>query len=174
MKVAIMQPYTFPYIGYFNLINSADHFVFMDDVKFKKKGWINRNRIALEGKPHQFTIPLLKTSQNRYIKDIKTYKPNYFLNKLIIKFDHAYNKAPYFINAKKEIKTALFTDSNLISTIAINSIKTVCKYVGLKKKFHRSSIISPETIKLSPAERIIAITKSLGCNKYNNLPGGKL
>ncbi len=71
MKIAIMQPYIFPYIGYFQLIHAADVFVFYDDVNYINRGWINRNRILLNGKDQLFTIPCKEASQNKLIKDIE-------------------------------------------------------------------------------------------------------
>ena len=68
-RVAIMQPYVFPYVGYMNLVQASDKFVFYDDVHFIKKGWINRNRIMLMGEPYRFSIPLKRQSQNSLIKD---------------------------------------------------------------------------------------------------------
>ncbi|MDB0011798.1 WbqC family protein, partial [Crocinitomicaceae bacterium] len=65
MKVAIMQPYLFPYIGYFQLINSVDKFVIYDDVNYIKKGWINRNNILINGRSFLFSIPLVNVSQNK-------------------------------------------------------------------------------------------------------------
>ena len=62
MKLAIMQPYFFPYIGYFQLMNAVDVFVVYDDIKYTKKGWINRNRILVNGKDLLFTLPLKKDS----------------------------------------------------------------------------------------------------------------
>ncbi|MFM1836501.1 MAG: hypothetical protein RJA04_1189, partial [Bacteroidota bacterium] len=69
MSVAIMQPYFFPYLGYFQLVQAVDDFVFYDDVMFIKKGWINRNRILLQGREFLFTIPLEKQSQNKTIRE---------------------------------------------------------------------------------------------------------
>ena len=64
MKLGIMQPYLFPYIGYFQLINAVDKFIILDDVNFINRGWINRNYILVNGKKNLFTIPLKKASQN--------------------------------------------------------------------------------------------------------------
>ena len=69
MKLAIMQPYVFPYIGYFQLINAVNKFIFYDDVDYIKQGWINRNQILLNGKAYLFTIPLADASSLRKIKD---------------------------------------------------------------------------------------------------------
>jgi hypothetical protein len=70
MKIGIMQPYIFPYIGYFQLIKAVDKFVLYDDVNFINKGWINRNRILSNGKDLLFTIPLKDASQNKLINEI--------------------------------------------------------------------------------------------------------
>ena len=71
MKIAIMQPYIFPYIGYFQLINAVDTFVFYDDVKFIKRGWINRNKILVNGEESLITFPCIKVSQNKEIREIE-------------------------------------------------------------------------------------------------------
>ena len=68
MKVAVMQPYFVPYIGYFRLINAVDKFVLLDDVNYINRGWINRNRILLGERPHTITIPLKGASQNKKIR----------------------------------------------------------------------------------------------------------
>ena len=67
MRVAIMQPYFFPYIGYFQLINAVDKFIFYDDVNYINRGWINRNRILVDGQDKYVIIPLKKASQNKKI-----------------------------------------------------------------------------------------------------------
>ena len=58
MKIAIMQPYLFPYYGYFQLINSVDEFIIYDNVSYRKRSWINRNRITLKDEIYCFTIPI--------------------------------------------------------------------------------------------------------------------
>src|SRR5690606_40212158 len=72
LPISVMQPYIFPYIGYFQLINTVDVFVFYDDVNFIKKGWINRNNVLHGDKSTRFTIPLRKVSQNKPIFNIDT------------------------------------------------------------------------------------------------------
>src|SRR5690554_7239133 len=69
MKIAVMQPYLFPYIGYFQMINAVDKFVFYDDVNFIKQGWINRNRILLNNRDFLFTVPLKRANSFCLIKD---------------------------------------------------------------------------------------------------------
>ena len=69
--LAVMQPYVFPYVGYFSLLSEADVFVYYDDVNFIKKGWVNRNRILVNGAAHTFTVPLENVSQNELICNLK-------------------------------------------------------------------------------------------------------
>ena len=70
MTVAIMQPYLFPYIGYWQLIHAVDTFVIFDDVNYIKKGYINRNNILVNGQKQTFTLELMSASQNKLINDI--------------------------------------------------------------------------------------------------------
>ena len=104
MKVAIMQPYLFPYIGYYQLIKAVDSFVLLDDVNYIKKGWINRNRILLNGSPHLFTMPLEKASQNKKNCDL-CLKGEFgtWIERFLITFQHAYASA----SARNEISTFL-------------------------------------------------------------------
>ena len=66
MKLGIMQPYLFPYVGYFQLMNAVDRWIAFDEIQFIDKGWINRNRILHPDpvKQWQFlTVPLSKRGQ---------------------------------------------------------------------------------------------------------------
>ncbi len=91
-----MQPYIFPYIGYFQLIHSADVFVFYDDVHFIKKGWINRNQILLNQEAFKFTIPLIGASQNKLINEIDVFWESNFDKKLLQQIEQSYRNAPHF------------------------------------------------------------------------------
>ena len=102
-----MQPYFLPYIGYFQLINAVDKFIFYDDVNFIKKGWINRNQILINDKAHLITIPLNKGSQNIFIKDTWISYSENWVQKLLIKLDNNYRKAPYFNDVFPSIKNIL-------------------------------------------------------------------
>ncbi|MDH4554440.1 hypothetical protein E8F11_04475 [Pseudomonas sp. BN417] len=86
----MMQPYAFPYIGYFCLIEESDVFVFYDDVNYKKRDWINRNRILINGHPHNFTTPLSKGSQNKLICNIQTHSFEDFKRKFLKQVQRTY------------------------------------------------------------------------------------
>ena len=96
MKVAIMQPYFMPYIGYFQLINAVDKFIIYDDVNFIKKGWINRNTILVNGKCLLVSIPLKKVTQNKVIDQINIANDLNWQTDLLKTITLAYKKAPFF------------------------------------------------------------------------------
>ena len=93
MKIGINQPYLFPYIGYFQLINAVDKFIIYDDVNYIKGGWINRNRILINNQQHYFTIPLCEASQNKKINEINIICDKHYLLNMIY---YAYKKATYY------------------------------------------------------------------------------
>lgn len=96
MKLAIMQPYFFPYLGYWQLINAVDKFVLLDDVNFIMRGYINRNSILLNGKSYLFSLPLEKPSQNKLINDSKLNFQHNDREKLLKTIQLAYKKSPFF------------------------------------------------------------------------------
>ena len=95
MKIAIMQPYFFPYIGYFQLIHSVDLFVIYDNIQYTKKGWINRNRILRGGKDMLFSLPIKKASDYFNICD-RELADNFDKHKLLNQIRGAYTRAPHF------------------------------------------------------------------------------
>tara|TARA_Y100001968_G_scaffold4538_1_gene4039 strand:+ start:11258 stop:11953 length:696 start_codon:yes stop_codon:yes gene_type:complete len=168
-----MQPYLFPYLGYFNLIKACDKFVFLDDVNFIKKGWINRNYIILNNKPFRFSIPLIKSSQNVKINTLRINKSSNYFRKFKSTLYYSYHKSPYYENVIRKIGPILTDESVFISELAIKSIKSICSIMGIDKKFYKSSSISNEINEYEGERRLVEITKYLGGTEYNNLPGGK-
>lgn len=173
MKLGIMQPYFFPYIGYFQLIRAVDKFVIYDDGKFRKYGWINRNRILLDGRDYMFTIPLAHSSPNTLIKDTYIHQNLYkfFKTKFMKQLKQSYGKAPFFNAVYELVKQVLESEDTLISLLAFNSIKSVCQYINLNTPFVDSSTIYQNS-HLPAQERIIDICKKEGADTYINLPGG--
>jgi len=138
-NIAVMQPYIFPYIGYFQMISAVDKFVFYDDVNYIKGGWINRNRILINNLPQYFTIPLIKASPNRLINEIEFDASNKDYSKLTHKIQQAYAKAPYFKEVFPIIKDILNHKTTYISELAIYSVITICRYLDIDTKFFVSS-----------------------------------
>ncbi len=175
MKLAIMQPYLLPYIGYFQLINTVDCLVFYDDVNFIKGGWIHRNRIIINGEPIYFSVPIEKQSSFLRINEtqinnklIQNWK-NKFLKTLLVN----YTKAPFFDSTYELISKILNNQHKTISELAISSIIQVSEFLELPTKFKRSSLDFPETTTLKGAERLIEICKTSHANTYINPIGGQ-
>ena len=171
-KVAIMQPYVFPYIGYMNLVNASDKFVFYDDVHFIKRWWINRNRIILGRDPYRFTIPLKRPSQNVLIKDTEVSNLSVFADKFLKQLGSEYKKAPYKTKVLDYVREVLAEKNKNISEVAIASVELFFRYLGVEKKFYYSSRDFESTRGLGKADRLIKITKLLYSGEYVNSIGG--
>jgi hypothetical protein len=172
MKLAIMQPYLFPYIGYFQLMNLADEFIIYDNIQFSKKGWINRNRILLNGKDTYITFPLKKDSdyldiKDRYLADSWTSDRKKMLNKIT----EAYNKAPYFSTAYPVIEKSISFDENNLFRFILNSLSLLKEYLSLKTSFVISSSI-PIDHTLKSEQKVLEICKVRGATEYINPIGG--
>jgi hypothetical protein len=173
MKVAIMQPYFFPYIGYFQLINAVDYFVFYDDVNYIKQGWINRNRILVNNEAKYITIPLKKLSSFIPIKNIEINPELKEYKTMLRTIEMTYKKAPYFHAVFTLVNEVFNKEYKTLSEITFQSIKSCCEYLDIKTKFHISSVEFATTKGLERAERLQAICKQLNANHYINALGGQ-
>jgi hypothetical protein len=163
-----MQPYLFPYLGYYQLAYHTEKLVFLDDVKFIKKGFIHRNTIRLNGQPHRFTLPIMHPSQNRHINE------HLFVDdvkKIINLITTAYRKAPYFSRTMPLIADIFEQTDRNVAKLAAKSILSVFEYLGLERCFLFSSEI-PKNNSLKAQDRIIDICKNLGARCYTNAIGG--
>lgn len=171
-RVAIMQPYVFPYIGYMNLVKASDHFVFYDDVNFIKHGWINRNEIILMGEPYRFSIPLKRQSPNVLIKDTEVADLTKFTDKFLAQLNSSYKNSLYKSAVLDYVKEVLDCRHSNISEVAISSVELFFAYLGISKSFRYSSKEFTATRGMEKAERLIKITKLLQSNDYINAIGG--
>lgn len=169
MKIAIMQPYFFPYVGYYQLVNVSDKFIFYDDVNFIKNGWINRNRILVNNSPNYITIQLKKASPFKLINQIEFTDNRLKIGKTI---QMAYKKAPYFEQVWPVVNEVLNYQSDKIRDIAIKSITEVFKYLGVSKEFELSSEKYSNTKQQERTERLISICKENRAQTYYNSQGG--
>jgi hypothetical protein len=175
MKIAIMQPYLFPYIGYFQLIKAVDIFVFYDDVNYIKQGWINRNKILTSSKEFVFTIPLKNSSSFNTIRETEV-NTNLFIkwkSKFLQTVEQSYKKAPYFEKIYPLIIDVLNNNFTSIADFANDSIIKTSNYLGLKTKFICSSSDYPDTKSFDRENRLIEIIKRNNAVSYINPVGGK-
>jgi hypothetical protein len=173
MKVAIMQPYFLPYIGYFQLINAVDKFVVYDNIEYTKKGWINRNRILANGKEEFISLPISKASD--FLDVNQRYLASNFeneKNKILRKIQEYYRKAPYFKITHTLTEEIFNHENNNLFEFIFNSIKKICQYLGISTDLITSSSIDINH-NLKSEDKVISICNSLNARTYINSIGGK-
>ncbi len=172
-RTAIMQPYFFPYLGYFQLINAVDCFVFYEDVHFMKKGWIHRNRTLVNKVDKLFTVPLKKASQNKLIYEIDLAIDDSWRNSFFKNLEFNYKSAPYYQETIEIIYKVLDNPTVNIAELASSSIIEVTKYLDLRKKFFFSSKDFDSSRGIKRDDRLIQITKELSAKTYINPSNGR-
>lgn len=169
MKLAIMQPYFFPYIGYFQLVGAVDRFIFYDDVNFIKRGWINRTNILAKDGKQLLSISLNKSSQNKLIKEIDVLDNQ---DKVLKSIEFTYKKAPFFNDVFPLVQSSLNFTGKKISDFAANSIHSVAEYLGLGTEFDNSSNFHRSTAGYEKARRLMDICRKENADIYINSIGG--
>ena len=172
MRIGIMQPYLFPYIGYFQLISIVDKFVIHEDIQYIKGGWINRNRILFNKKPRYIVLPISKDSSKLNINK-RCFTPEFEINKkkILRQIEAAYGKAPYFKAVYNLIEKCFQCSNRNVSHFITNCLKECCNYLKIETEFVISSNLNLNN-QLKGQERVIEITKLLGATRYLNPPGG--
>ncbi len=170
MRLAIMQPYFLPYIGYFQLISAVDQFVLYDNIKYTKKGWINRNRILRNGKDVIFTLPLQQDSDTLDVCERKL-AINFNCKKLLNQFKEAYHLAPYFEQIFPLLEAIVrYEDVNLFRYLHHSIIK-ICNYMQINTKILTSSDIDIDH-GLKSQEKVLAFCAATNAGVYVNSIGG--
>lgn len=174
MKIGIMQPYFFPYIGYFQLISAVDRFIAYDDVTFIKQGWINRNRILANGTSSLFSVPLSGAGSHALIRDVIINKALYadWCKKFYKTLAQYYRKAPQYDNVLPMIKVVLDSEPQLISTYALQSIKAVCAYLAINTEIVETAT-NYQNSHLKAEDRVIDICRQECTQIYVNAAGGR-
>ena len=173
MKLAIMQPYFFPYIGYWQLMGCVDTFVIYDDVNFIKGGWINRNKILLNGKERYVNLPMLGISPNKQINEVMINRDRKELNHTLNLIKEAYRGAPYFNDVYQMIIEIFNSVEETASGFIADSFRFVCLYLGIKTNRILSSKMD-KNISLKGEAKVIDICERLKADEYINPIGGMI
>lgn len=175
MKIALMQPYFFPYMGYFHLIDAVDTFYIYDNAQYISRGWINRNRILVNGHPIYITLPIEKTSRNALISDRKISGTEYerFKTKLIKQLQLSYVKAPYYQSTMQLLESILAYSSKDLTDFLHNSITEVGRHVGITTPIQRASEVIMFDNQLKGQQKTIALCKKINATEYVNPIGGR-
>lgn len=166
-----MQPYLFPYLGYFQLVHAVDKFVIYDDVNFIKQGWINRNNILLNDRAHLFTIPLKKISSYTLIAETEIADKQEWRQKLLKTITQAYCGAPNFETVFELVQDILNTRTTSVSTLIFTSLQRIAAYLKIRTLIEETSGIYSNSL-LRGQDRIIDICKRENAKTYINADGG--
>lgn len=169
MKLAVMQPYLFPYIGYFQLISASDLFLIYDDVAYIKQGYINRNSILSSNGATRFTVPVPGASSNKLISELAFSRD---VAKVLKMIEQSYSKSPYFESVFPIIRETLELEDRSIASVCQKSFEEIFSYLGKEKQFKKTSELEYDR-SAAARDRLIALCHQFGADCYINAPGGR-
>ncbi len=173
-KIAVMQPYFFPYIGYFQLINAVDKFVIYDDVNYIKRGYISRNTICEPNKNSQFIrLVISKISQNKLIKEHYLVDESAWKTTLLRQIMLSYKKAPYYKQVFSLVEKIVNCEELNLAKFLCYSLQEVCNYLKIDTQLIETSV-RYNNKGLDKAGRLIDICKQENCGHYINSIGGQV
>lgn len=171
MRLGIMQPYFFPYIGYFQLMNYVDKYVIYDDVNFIKGGWINRNKILCSSVPAYINVPMKGASPNKLISEVEVSSDMIAREKILRTIQENYRRAPYFDEVYPRLKSWIESTETNLALYLEYTIRGVCSYLEIHTDIVRSSDIPKDNL-LRGQEKVLEICRLLHADKYCNAIGG--
>lgn len=174
MKIAIMQPYFFPYLGYFSLIKHTDKFIFFDTPQYIKHGWVNRNRILKQdGEPHYFIVPIKKASQQTAINKVEINNAIPWKEKIYGQLTVYKKKAPFYQAVMDFLHGILDMEYSNLSKLNILSTVRTCQFLGIDIDYDVYSNMDLQIENVNaPDEWALRITEKLGYEVYVNPIGG--
>jgi len=174
MKLGIMQPYFFPYLGYFDLINCSDKWIVFDSVQHIRHGWVNRNRILHPKTGWQYiTVPLRKYKRNTIIKDIEISGDIKWRQRILGQVQHYKKRAPYFSETYKFLEQCFAARERSISRLNVSILDKVCSYVGIPFDYEYFSEMQLELGPVeAPDEWALRISEAIEAEEYVNPSGG--
>ena len=172
MRLGMMQPYFYPYLGYWQLMNCVDEYIIYDDVNYIKGGWINRNRIKVNGGSAYFGIAVKKASQNRKINEHVLSMSDSDKECLLMKVKSAYGKAPYFKDVYELFKDTVYCEKTNLAEYLMYSNLKIADFIGISTKIYSATELELDHTNRAQ-ERIIDICRLRGASEYINAIGGK-
>ena len=175
MKLGIMQPYFFPYLGYYSLIKNTDRFILFDTVQFIRHGWIERNRILKPAEGWQYiAVPLEKKSYLKTtISELLIRNSEEWKGKLIRQLEHYKKRAPFYAETLNVVEDAININTNSIVKLNKNILIKTCDYLKIRLNISIFSELNLEIREVDdPGEWALEISKALGATEYLNPTGG--
>ena len=165
-----MQPYLFPYIGYFQLLASVDEFVVYDNIQYTKKGWINRNRFLRDGHDVYFTLPLKKASDYLDIVE-RQLADDFDPDQLLRTWSAAYRRAPHVGDVMPVLERIVRAPMTNLFEYLQNSIAEMAAFLEIRTPLLVSSTV-PIDHALRAEQKVLALCRTLGADRYLNPIGG--
>jgi hypothetical protein len=175
VRIGIMQPYFFPYLGYFSLIKKTDKFIFLDGVQYIRHGWINRNRILKPEQGWQYiTVPLIKNGLGTLISDMEIDNRKDWKGRILRQLEHYKSKAPFYRDTLSLVESCLSLETRSIVDLNEHILKEICRYLHIPADFGVFSKmdLQLETIQ-RPGDWALEISRSVEAEEYVNPIGGK-
>ena len=175
MKLAIMQPYFFPYVGYFSLMEYADRFVFFDTPQYINRGWVNRNRLmTAAGDPVYMTVPVRKAPRETAIRNMLIDDTQNWREKIYGQLSAYKKRAPRFRDTAALVHEILDGyEGSSLSELNIRAMKAVAAAIGIDCAFDTFSEMDLAIGEVSaPDEWALEISKAMHAEVYVNPPGG--
>ncbi len=174
MKLGIMQPYFFPYLGYFDLINYTDKWIVFDDVQYIRHGWINRNRILHPHEGWSYIVVPVNSQRESRIKEVGIVNEGKWKARILGQLQPYKKRAPYFVEIRNLVEDCLNFDCSLISYLNVYALNKICSYIDIKFNYSIFSEMSLELESIEkPGDWAFRISQALGANEYVNPPGGE-
>ena len=172
MKLAIMQPYFFPYPGHFALIARCDEWVVFDITQYTPKTWMNRNRVLHpDGGPHWISVPLANGSISIKTSEARVLDPAGACRSVLGKLSHYRRQAPFFKAVEDLVREAfaLPTGDDSLVHLNLRGLDAVCGYLGLDFKRRIASELQLDLpAQLAPGDWALEIGRRLGAKAYLN------
>ena len=174
MRLAVMQPYFYPYLGYFQLIHHADLFVVYDTVQYMKGGWINRNRILLDGTERFVTVPVVRGSLADRIQEKQIdRRDGKWVSRILGQVSAAYRNASCYASVFPSLREALCVEEMGLSRYVRHQMEWACQRLGIDTEFVFASELVPECLGGSAVARLLAMCRRVGATEYVNAIGGR-
>jgi hypothetical protein len=175
MKLALMQPYFFPYLGYFDLIFQSDLWIVFDTVQYIRRGWINRNRVLHSRQGWQYIIaPVKKHARTTRIQDIRIADTQPWREKIFGQLGHYKRSAPFYKEVTALIASCLASPEASLARLNVRCLQKVCHYIDIPFEYRFLSEMGLELGPISaPDEWALRLAEALHATTYINPPGGE-
>lgn len=169
-----MQPYFFPYVGYFSLIRQTDKWVLLDVVQYIRHGWIERNRILKPGEGWQYiSVPLVKSSRDTLIREMRIRTDEDWKKRIFSQLEHYKKRSPFYQSVIELLRNCFAFETDSIVQLNHHILKIICGYLGIR---YEGMIFSEMGLRISEVKHAgqwaLNITEAIGGTEYINPVGG--